>query len=728
MDININLFNYILNQDWDNLKKIINETKDIDLNVRDESNNYLIQFIIIYNKIDLIDLFIEKKCKIDIIDNDGKTLLFYAIKFNYYKMIEKLINIHYIGVPLIELKDKSKNYPIHYAVFFNNIKIIELLVSKKININITDINGNTPLILSIKNKNKAIIKFLLDLPDINPNITNNQGHTALHIAANYEFETIVELILENKEINPNIQDKDNNYTPLMSAIILNNFNLINLLLNHPKNNLYIQDSLGNTSYHLSIIEKNSDDIIKLFDTKIDEVKPLFEQQNIKSDSYISDLLKGIYNLTNIAGNTILHLLLSNNIQINLKKYIENTNLNIQTNQGNTIWHLFGKRWLNYIPELELKKNNLFIKNKKNEISFNNYKDSEKFIDMLVKSYHNYLKTKKTEWSNDWENICKNNDIVKKIDFKDGTTDKNCYEKIKKNIIENNVSVPYKKSNYCIILDNISVVDAVTYTGTSLDILIGLIFIKKFDNVFTSLTKKFIFNDELNEYYKILGIIKEIKGEFMNFEITWLYQKIFFPNNMDTIISEFKNSQKKFLIIPLGIHQDNGAHANILIYDSELNELERFEPSGASYPKEFNYNPELLDHYIKEFFIKYFPNLKYFKPINYEFTIGFQTMEIIDINKKIGDPTGFCGAWSIWWVYMRIRNPTIERRKLFIQLVKSIRKNNLSFKNVIRTFSKQIIEIRDNLLKKVSLDINKWLNDDFNFDTFDRFNVILEKLV
>jgi hypothetical protein len=121
----------------------------------------------------------------------------------------------------------------------------------------------------------------------------------------------------------------------------------------------------------------------------------------------------------------------------------------------------------------------------------------------------------------------------------------------------------------------------------------------------------IFNTELNEYYKILGIIKEIKGEYMNFEITWLYQKIFFPNNMDTIISDFKNSKKKFLIIPLGIHQDNGAHANILLYDSELNELERFEPSGASYPKEFNYNPELLDHYIKEFFIKYFPNLKYF---------------------------------------------------------------------------------------------------------------------
>jgi hypothetical protein len=43
-------------------------------------------------------------------------------------------------------------------------------------------------------------------------------------------------------------------------------------------------------------------------------------------------------------------------------------------------------------------------------------------------------------------------------------------------------------------------------------------------------------------------------------------------------------------------------------------------------------------------------------------------------------------------------------------------------------SKLITDIRDNLLKKVSLDINKWLNDDFDYNTFDRFNIIIEKLI
>ena len=215
---------------------------------------------------------------------------------------------------------------------------------------------------------------------------------------------------------------------------------------------------------------------------------------------------------------------------------------------------------------------------------------------------------------------------------------------------------------------------------------------------------------------------------MNFEITWLYQKLFYPTIITGIIDNFKESKKRFLVIPLGIYQDIGAHANILLYDSVLNEIERFEPAGGENPIQFNYNPDLLDYYLEDYFQKQFPNCKYFKPRTYELNIGFQTMEIMDINKKIGDPGGFCGAWSLWWVYMRIKNESINRKKLFIQLVKNIRINNLSFKNVIRSFSKIIIDIRDNLLRKVSLDINKWLNDDFDFDTFDRFNAIIEKII
>jgi len=712
MNTNYLLFEYINKQDWSNIQKLINENKDIDLNIRDDSNNYLIQFIILYNKYDLIDQFVEKKCKIDIIDNDGKTLLYYAIKYNYYKLIEKLISINYIGFPIIELKDKNKVYPIHYSIIYNNKKILEFLIEKGCDINLKDGNGNTPLMTAIKLKNYKISKLLIENSKININSLNLLGESALHFACNYELENIVELLLMNKDINVNIQDFQNKYTPLMISVGLNNFSICNLLCNHNSINLLLQDSFGSTAFHHALIEQTNDDLIKVLDEKL-----LDKNEN-----------NHIYNMTNIYGSTLLHLILDKNIQINLKKYINNTNLNIQNILGNTIWHIFGKRWYNYMPELENKKNNVFIKNKKNEIAFDKYKDSDKFIEMLIKSYYNYLKTKKKEWKNDWENICRNNDLIKKIDFKDNSTEKNCYDKIKKHIIDEKTSVPYKKIGYCISFDNNPLTEFITYTGTSLDILSGLIYLKQFDNIYTSLSKKYILNEDLNEYYKVLGIIKEIKGEYMNFEITWLYQKLFFPTNMDSIIQNFIESKKRFFIIPIGIHQDNGAHANILLYDIKLNELERFEPAGGEYPSEYNYNPDLLDYYLEAYFMEKFKDLKYFKPRTYEMNIGFQTLEIVDINKKIGDPGGFCGAWSLWWVYQRIKNENINRKKLFIQLVKNIRRNNLSFKNVIRSFSKLITDIRDNLLKKVSLDINKWLNDDFDYDTFDRFNLIIEKII
>ena len=51
-------------------------------------------------------------------------------------------------------------------------------------------------------------------------------------------------------------------------------------------------------------------------------------------------------------------------------------------------------------------------------------------------------------------------------------------------------------------------------------------------------------------------------------------------------------------------------------------------------------------------------------------------------------------------------------------------NNLSYKNIIRSFSIIITEIRDNLLRKVSLDINKWLNDEYTNDNLDK---VIEKI-
>ena len=52
MSINITLFKLLKNHEWDKFKDLIDKTTDLDLNIRDNSNNYLLQYAILYNKPD----------------------------------------------------------------------------------------------------------------------------------------------------------------------------------------------------------------------------------------------------------------------------------------------------------------------------------------------------------------------------------------------------------------------------------------------------------------------------------------------------------------------------------------------------------------------------------------------------------------------------------------------------------------------------------------------------
>jgi hypothetical protein len=67
--------------------------------------------------------------------------------------------------------------------------------------------------------------------------------------------------------------------------------------------------------------------IKLILTAIFGISPNIDSCTFTTSAGTPTILSTDACQVNIAGNTILHLLLSNNVQISLKKYIENTNLN-----------------------------------------------------------------------------------------------------------------------------------------------------------------------------------------------------------------------------------------------------------------------------------------------------------------------------------------------------------------------------------------------------------------
>lgn len=754
MDFDIfDLFNYLKDENYNKLDESLDyiiknklTIDNIDLNLKDENNNCLVNYIIIQNNYKLLEkLFKIENIKIDIFDSDNKSILYIPIKFNYKKIFSLLLeyNKNTIGVSICDIRDNNNNIALHYAIKYKNLQFIEDLLKNDSNTLYTDNNGNNSLHLSILSRNIEIINLILKYSEktVIINSRTKIGETPLHYASNLQEIKIVKILLENGA-DINLQDYEHEYNILHYAINLGSKELVKICLNY---NIDInrQDIFGNTPIHYAVIEGNNE----IFNI-------LLEQKQINC------------NLWNIDGKLPLHLFFK--YSSNLKKEIldflvNNTNLNIQDNNYESCLHLLCEFniWENYENILKKKKLDILLKNK-NDIRPVDYilklknDKKEKFIEIIVDSYLYLLETKGKIWENNWENICKSNldlnftdDEIKKLkneeikyNSKKSKKD-NCKEFIKKkieDIIFGDIkydcytkSFPIKRGRMCIKLDDIpeNNMQFCTFTGSTLDVILGLIYLlNKHKESCSTIPYNFIENKQLCSTYNNSGIILSNKCEFLNFEIVWVFNNIHFIDNMEHLLDKcIYNNSKRFIIIPIGIELNQGSHANYLIIDKEICEIERFEPHGSGSPYGFNYNATLLDQILEKKFTELLDKklkkpVKYIKPLDYLPKISLQLLDIMEKKKKkIGDPGGFCALWSIFYTDMRMTYKDIPRDKLIEYIINLIKEQNISYKNLIRNYAFKIINIRDTLLNKAKLDINDWLNEDFSKEQFD--NLIKE---
>ena len=89
---NKKIFDLITLHKWNEVTKIILENKNIDLNIRDNSSYYLINYAIMFNNYNFVKLLIEKGSKLDMLDNDNRNILYLPIKFNYSNILELLLD------------------------------------------------------------------------------------------------------------------------------------------------------------------------------------------------------------------------------------------------------------------------------------------------------------------------------------------------------------------------------------------------------------------------------------------------------------------------------------------------------------------------------------------------------------------------------------------------------------------------------------------------------------
>ena len=68
----IKIFEYIKTEKWELLEKTIRDNKDLDYNVKDNSNTYILEYAIIFNKINIVKLLLSyDNMRIDIINDNS---------------------------------------------------------------------------------------------------------------------------------------------------------------------------------------------------------------------------------------------------------------------------------------------------------------------------------------------------------------------------------------------------------------------------------------------------------------------------------------------------------------------------------------------------------------------------------------------------------------------------------------------------------------------------------
>lgn len=736
------LFELLKNHKYDEFKKKLDEIDltDVmfDINIRDDQNNYFLTYAVTLNEPDVVKLLLEKGAKIDIVDKYDRSILIIPITFSYFEVLNLLLsaNKENIGISITDIKDKNMRIPLHYAIEVQNKKAVKILLENGSNPNVVDKDGYTALHLAVKSRSLEICKIVMQYVSY-INSRYNTGETALHIACNLQLMDIIVLLLKHG-INVNIQDYMNEITALHYSVLLNNKEMIGLLINNGANP-NLQDVYGNTALHYCVIENNFEIFLMLTESKL--------TKNIIN-----------FNTWNIDGELPLHLALKNNVD-DITNYLEvmlsKSNLSVQDNDGNTCLHYLIKLdiWKNYKPNLIKKRLDIFALNssKQMPIDLINKKDYNEFISLVVDSYLYRLKSANESWYNEWENICskdfshvssEDSDLLTKK-IKGKLTSSN-YEGVCKNIISEKIvelinkvrkneiscyekSYPTRKSYVCLNIIEGAKLDYCTFTGSTMDILIGLIFLlRKHKDTCSVLTKNFANNKELCAFYKSIGIIMNTRCEFLNFEIVWVHQRLYL---VEGFYEQFKkclqNPKVKFIIVPIGIEMREGSHAGYLIYNVISKEVERFEPHGSTTPPGLYYNPNLLDEILEARFKTIDDSIQYIRPSDYLPKIGFQLMDISENKKKkIGDPLGFCALWCIWYVDMRLTYRDFDRKKLVEILMKTVKAQNISFRNLIRNYGKYIIDTRDKILLNSQMDINDWLNDQY---TDVQINTVMNQL-
>jgi serine/threonine-protein phosphatase 6 regulatory ankyrin repeat subunit B len=208
--------------------------KGMDINIPDEEGLTPLHYAVIYNQIDVAEVFIKGKSNLDFGDDEGKTPLHHASLYGRMYLAEMLIEE---GAD-INHKNLYEKTPLHYVGLYGNTNLTKLLLEKGADINSVDRYGATPLLYAKIYRAEGISEKLIQIganmfvQGVNL-FYDGIGLSPLHLSIRYDNFEIAKMLIEK---GANIEGKtQTGETPLHYAIRFDKQKMAFLLLKNGAN-------------------------------------------------------------------------------------------------------------------------------------------------------------------------------------------------------------------------------------------------------------------------------------------------------------------------------------------------------------------------------------------------------------------------------------------------------------------------------------------------------------
>ncbi len=617
------------------------------------NENYLIHLLAIRGNEDGLDFFIKNKSFDSNISNDlGLNIIHLLFKYGWDDLAEKYYKI----LPdLLTNIDKDLYYPIYYCIdrFDTFLKCINFMKKNKDVLNNVSLMNDSIIIKLIKksqdNDKDVYLKFLkdnIDLIEFNKPKSSPPLMYAIYLNKNILAKYFID---KNKGINIK---NDQYQLPISMSVTKNNIEITKLLLEKSSDVMY--GGLDNEYLPLNIAINN--DFLDLAEILINHNKK--------------------YDIIDNYKNTPLHYLADN-----LISYYRNNNKDLE------------KKAIKLIKILV----------ETSDIDFPN--NDGLTVRKLLESYLKIRKEKKENKKDD--DIGKLNKSINSIEKKDH------------NNVESDIDIIKSNKKYNTGLFNTDVFHNIFYV---------LYLLKKYDNLAIPY-QKYIdknYNHDnhdlimqsigYDKYYQMIYDIYSMSLSYLYPTTPWLIlwkdrNLHYMHKDLFEIIENLSKDKKiRFIMIKISlIVSVQFTHANMIIIDLKDNSVRRFEPYGISDVNDEEYLDNLLKEEISKALNK---KVKYYRPNDYLEITKFQSVSNDHMNeyRKLGDPMGYCLAWCLWYVELKVNNPDLTEIDLIEAASKKIinhyKKSNNPYLSFIRDYSRKLNEEKDKVLKSIKINVNE----------------------